>query len=218
MPADRDYTPCSACRLPEWVCVCAYAPRVKTRTPLLLVGHVHDLGRTSNTVRLLNLAIRNATLVCHGVYPAPADPASHLPAGVTPVVLIPCHGAIPLTPEFATSLPSKLVLVVPDGNWRQASRMVRRLPPLASAVKVSLPDRAFSGPALRRNRSGHHMSTYEAVIQALAKLEGEEVAGPLVDFYRRATDRMLHVRGKLKLGEVYGGLDDPRPGNVRPSC
>jgi hypothetical protein len=52
------------------------------------------------------------------------------------------------------------------------------------------------------------MSTYEAVAQAFAVLEGESVAGPLIDFYRRATDRMLLVRGRLRLGEVYGGLDD----------
>jgi hypothetical protein len=53
------------------------------------------------------------------------------------------------------------------------------------------------------------MSTYEAVVQALEMLEGESVAGPLLDFYRRALDRMLLVRGRLKLGDVYGGLSDP---------
>jgi DTW domain-containing protein len=218
MPADRDYTPCTACRLPEWVCVCAYAPRVTTRTPLILVVHVHDLGRTSNTVRLLALAIRDTALVCHGAYPAPADPAPHVPAGATPVVLFPGYGAKPLTSELIAALPSVPALVVPDGNWRQASSMVKRLPLLAGAVKVTLPVRAFAGSALRRNRPGHRMSTYEAVTQALAILEGEEVAGPLLDFYRRATDRRLLVNGKLRLCDVYGGLDGPRSGNVLPSC
>ncbi len=206
MTADRDPTPCPACRLQGWLCVCALAPRVRTRTPLVLVVHVRDLDRTSNTVRLLALAIRNATLARHGEFPAPADPASHVPAGVTPVVLFPGHGAEPLTPELIDSLPSPPALVVPDGSWRQASRMVKRLPLLAGAVKVTLPDRAFAGAALRRNREGHRMSTYEAVAQALGVLEGEAVAGPLLDFYRRATDRMLLVRGKLKLGDVYGGV------------
>jgi len=218
MPADRDYTPCTACRLPEWVCVCAYAPRVTTRAPLVLIVHVHDLGRTSNTVRLLALAIRDATLLCHGAFPAPADPASHMPAGTTPVVLFPGCGAKPLTPELIAALPSPPALVVPDGNWRQASSMVKRLPLLAAAVKVALPVRAFPGPALRRNRPGHRMSTYEAVAQALAVLEGEAIAEPLLEFYRRATDRRLLVSGKIRLGEVYGGLDEPRPENVLPSC
>jgi len=214
MPADRDHSPCPACRLPGWLCVCAHAPRVATRTPLLLVVHVHDLGRTSNTARLLALAVRDATLVCHGVFPAPADPVAHVPAGATPVVLFPGRGARPLTPELVAALPSPPALVVPDGNWRQAGRMVKRLPLLAAAAKVALPARAFAGPALRRNRPGHRMSTYEAVAQALAILEGEEVAGPLLDFYRRATDRMLYARGRLRPGDVYGGLggtEDARP-------
>lgn len=209
MPAERDSIPCPACRLPAWLCVCSYAPCIKTRTPLVLVVHIHDLGRTSNTARLLALAISNAMIVRHGMFPEPADPASHVPAGTTPVVLFPGHGATPLTPELVAALPSPPALVVPDGNWRQASRMVKRLPLLADAVKVSLPDRNFAGSALRRNRPGHRMSTYEAVAQALGILEGELVAGPLLDFYRRTTDRMLMVRGKLRLGDLFGGFDGP---------
>jgi DTW domain-containing protein len=185
---------------------------VTTRTSLVVIAHVRDLGRTSNTVRLLALAVRDATVLCHGASPAPTDPAAHLPPGATPVVLFPGHGARPLTTELVASLPSPPALVVPDGNWRQASRMVKRLPLLAGAVKVALPDRAFAGMAVRRNQEGHHMSTYEAVAQVLGILEGEAVAGPLLDFYRRATDRMLLVRGKLKLGDVYGGLNGPGPG------
>ena len=211
MSADRDPTPCPACRLPGWLCVCAHAPRVATRTSLLLLVHVRDRGRTSNTARLLTLAVRGATLVGHGERTGPPDPAAHLPAGATPIVLFPGRGARPLTPELVAALPSPPALVVPDGNWRQASGMVKRLPLLAAATKVALPAREFAGPALRRNREGHRMSTYEAVTQALAVLEGEAVAGPLFDFYRRATDRLLLVRGKLRLGDVYGGLDGPRP-------
>lgn len=215
MLADRDPTPCPACRLHGWLCVCARAPRIATRTPLLLVVHVHDLGRTSNTVRLLTLAVRNATLLTHGEFPAPADPAAHVPAGATPIVLFPGHGAKPLTPELVASLPSPPALVVPDGNWRQASRMVKRISLLAGAVKVALPTRDFAGGALRRNRPGR-MSTYEAVVQALGILEGEAVAAPLLDFYRRATDRMLLVRGKLRLGDVYGGLDGQPAEDTEP--
>ena len=201
-----DPTPCPACRLPGWLCVCTQAPLLATRTSLLLVVHVNDLGRTSNTVRLLTLAIRDTTILRHGVFPAPADPAPHVPNGATPIVLFPGHGALPLTPAFIDTLPSPPALVVPDGTWRQASRMVKRLPLLANAVKVVLPTRAFIGSALRRNLPGR-MSTYEAVAQALGVLEGEEVAGPLLEFYRRATDRMLFSRGKLRREEVYGGLD-----------
>jgi len=58
------------------------------------------------------------------------------------------------------------------------------------------------------------MSTYEAVAQALVVLEGEPLAGPLLDFYRRATDRMLFARGKLRPGDVYGGLDGPHPEDI----
>lgn len=186
-----------------------HSPQIATRTPLLLVVHVRDAERTSNTVRLLALAVRNATLLYHGAFPAPADPASHLPAGATPLVLFPGHGAQTLTPELVASLPSPPALIAPDGNWRQASRMVKRLPLLDGAMKVALPIRTFAGRSPRRNATEHHMSTFEAVAQALGILEGKEVAEPLLDFYRRAVDRLLLVRGKLRLSDVYGGLDGP---------
>lgn len=216
MAAERDSTPCPVCRLHKWLCLCAQAPRVATRTSLLLVVHVHELGRTSNTSRLLSLAVRDAVLVGHGGREPPADLASYLPRDATPIVLFPGRGARTLTPELIAALPSPPALIVPDGNWKQAGRMVKRLPLLAGALKVALPSRAFEGSALRRNRPGR-MSTYEAVTQALRVLEGETVAGPLLDFYRRATDRMLLVRGKLGAGDVYGGLDDLQPGTVTAS-
>jgi DTW domain-containing protein YfiP len=160
------------------------------------------------------LAIRNATLVCHGVPPAAPDLATHLPTGATPIVLFPGRGARPLTPELIAALPSPPCLIVPDGNWKQAGKMVKRLPLLAATTKVALPVRDFTGNALRRNRPGHRMSTYEAVAQALGVLEGKEVAEVLMEFYRRATDRMLLVRGKLRLGDVYGDLDCPNQEHV----
>jgi DTW domain-containing protein YfiP len=202
----RDPTACPVCRQQRWLCVCGFAPRLAVRTPVVVIAHVSDLPRTSSTVRLLTLAVRGVTVLPHGEFPAPADPAAHLPAGTTPVVLFPGHGARPLTPGLIATLPSPPALVVPDGNWRQASRMVKRLPLLAGAVKVMLPDRAFPGVTLRRNQEGHHMSTYEAVARAVGVLEGEAVSAPLLDFYRRATDRMLMVRGRLRLGDVYGGV------------
>ena len=96
--------------------------------------------------------------------------------------------------------------------------MVKRLPLLTAATKVSLLVRVFAGHALRRNRPGHRMSTFEAVTQALAILEGEAVARPLLEFYRRAVDRMLLVSGQINLGDVYGGLNGPRAGGMLPSC
>jgi hypothetical protein len=55
--------------------------------------------------------------------------------------------------------------------------MVKRLPLLAGAAKVALPSRAFAKSALRRNRPGHPMSTYEAVALATAN-DADSVDSP----------------------------------------
>ncbi|QDU23296.1 hypothetical protein [Urbifossiella limnaea] len=95
--------------------------------------------------------------------------------------------------------------------------MVKRLPLLAVAVEVELPERRLAGRAQRLNSVGYHMSSYEVVAQAIGVLEGEVVAGPLLDFYRRATDRMLMIRGKLRLDDVYEGSTRTLPAQQWPN-
>src|SRR3954470_15465679 len=112
MHTARDATPCPDCRLPGWLCVCAHAPQVATHTPLLLVIHVHERGRTSNTARLLALAVRDAALVGHGGLPAAPDLATYVPSGTNPIVLFPGHGARSLTPELVAGLPTPPALIV----------------------------------------------------------------------------------------------------------
>jgi hypothetical protein len=50
------------------------------------------------------------------------------------------------------------------------------------------------------------MSTCEAIAQALGCLEGDTVEDELLSFFRRAVDRMLMLRGKMRATDVYGGL------------
>ena len=80
---------------------------------------------------------------------------------------------------------------------------------LAGAVKGRFPERTCASAAVRRNRETYHLSTSESVAQALGIVEGDARARALFDFYRRATDRILLVPGKLTLRDVYGGFDRP---------
>lgn len=196
---------CDGCRLPKPLCVCLLAPKIKVQTHVTLVIHAKEWMKSSNTGRFVPLAVEGARIQFHGMQDQRlTDDAIH-PYG-SPVVLFPGCGAKPLTPEVVAALPRPLTLVVPDGNWNQANHMVRRLPTLMKAPIYQLPGPEPGLRRMRRNIFEDRMSTFEAVVQALALFEGPEIEEPLLDFFRTTVDRMLMLRGKIKAQDIFGGL------------
>src|SRR5262249_26017161 len=66
-------------------------------------------------------------------------------------------------------------LVVPDGSWRQARRMLQRVPGLAAMPRISFAaELATSAPAMTRLRTpplAEGLSTIEAIARALGAIE-----------------------------------------------
>jgi DTW domain-containing protein YfiP len=104
-----------------------------------------------------------------------------------------------LSPDDGCGEP--VVLLVPDGNWSQARRIVHRDPDARDAEAVRLPPGAPSRYRLRRSPREGTVSTLEAVARALAVLEGEAIE-----------------RGLARLLEVFVARTERDAGRVRPGC
>lgn len=189
-------------------CVCALAPKLETTARVELIIHTREWRRSSNTGRLVHLALKNSAVRVHGVRDAaPGAAAEGLDADDPgTLVLFPGRRARPLTPEMRAAITGPVTLVVPDGNWTQTSHMMSRLPALTRARVIELPGPAEGQIRMRRNVFADRMSTYEAVAQAMGLIEGPEVEDRMLAFYRHAVDRMLMLRGKMKVSEIYDGL------------
>jgi DTW domain-containing protein YfiP len=86
------------------------------------------------------------------------------------------------------------LLLVPDGIWSQARRMVRRDFAQAGIECVSLaPAQLHSEYDLRR-RSGGQLCTFEAVAHALAAFGAEDVRDALLSRFRVWLERARAVR------------------------
>ena len=115
---------CPGCRLIVAACFCDLIPRVETRTRVVVVLHRLEAGKPSNTGHLALRCLPNSSLVIHGAL----DRAMAAPAWAEhsdPVLLFPHPDARPLA-AFCDN-PRPLTLIVPDGTWRQAQRMRRRV-------------------------------------------------------------------------------------------
>jgi DTW domain-containing protein YfiP len=183
---------CPRCFLPQGaggleLCLCAELPRVDNRTPVLLVRHVNEAWKTSNTARLLALALGRVELVPYGDKARTFEARLPLPAGAA--VLYPDG---PPTPPGA---PPPSLLVVLDGSWSQARRMLQRHPAFQRLPRFSLPPPAPGTFRLRQPPLSEGMSTLEAVAWALHRLEGPQVAEPLLALHALSAERGLRARG-----------------------
>jgi DTW domain-containing protein YfiP len=182
---------CRRCLFLPEVCLCPEIAPIEARTRFVLLRHASERNRPTNTARWAALAL-GCELVDYGAPGEPVDVARVCEPGTW--VLFPGPGAPP------DADPPRRVLVL-DGSWSQARRMLQRvpalreLPRLALAAPPAAPPGAAGLPRLRRPRIDAGMSTIEAIARALAQL-GEPEAGARLDaLHAAALARAWSLRG-----------------------
>jgi DTW domain-containing protein len=187
---------CPGCRMLVVDCLCDLVPRVPTRTRVLIVLHHAETQKPSNTGRLALRCLPNSAAVVRGApdQPTPAPTTDWAEHG-DPVVLFPHPDARPLTESCGG--PRPVTLIVPDGTWRQAQRVRRRVPGLGDVPCAFVARDAPSEYRLRKTPDARRLSTMEAIAEALCLLEGPE--GPaaralLLGIFQVMVERSLRGR------------------------
>ncbi len=190
------------------LCLCGLAPRLELVTRVGLIMHVSERCRTSNTGRLVPLALSNSFLAYRGLRDGPTDTGGMIPEGYRGIVLYPSADSVELDEDLINRIQSPICLIVLDGSWSQAARMARREPSLKGLPRVKLPPGPPSSYRLRVQQNPARVCTFEAVARALGVVEGPEIREALEAFFRIMVERMLWARGKLKASEVAGGVPE----------
>jgi DTW domain-containing protein YfiP len=175
---------CAACLLLHRWCYCAHIPRLQPRTRIVIIRHWKERCRTSNTGRLVQQAIPGTRLIDYGAPGAPFDPASLDLSQAA--LLFPGEHPSPTKPE---------VLVVVDGSWPQARKMVQRIPGLRTLPRIGLQPLSLPPARIRRPPMQGGMATVEAVARALDHLEGPGAGEPLDDIFSHFVDTLQRMRG-----------------------
>ncbi len=192
---------CTRCKLHPNLCVCTAIVTQTTRTKVSLVLPQLETQKPTNTGMLAVHCLGNSDVFhrCNGEpEPEVLDPAYQ------PLLLFPSEGAVCLS-QWADG-PKPLQLIVPDGTWRQASKMRRRVPCLREVPCVLLPPGPPSCYQLRGGQPESRLATMEAVARALGLLEGAAVQTHLEHIFRLKVDRYLWQMGKIHRDAVYGGI------------
>jgi DTW domain-containing protein YfiP len=168
-------------------CVCALVPRLHTRTHLLVILHAAEAKKPTNTGRLAALCTDNSQVLVRGRRDEPLDLG--FLAGQNAVVLCPDETATVVQP-----IASPVTLIVPDGSWRQASKMPRREPMLRDLPRIKLPALVARAPELRRETKENGLATFIAIAHALGVIEDHAIERALLAFYDVVAERIVRAR------------------------
>lgn len=185
---------CPRCCRPPGHCLCALIPQLPSRTRVLILQHPSEVRHALNTARLAALGLTNAELRV-------GERFEDLPAllaqpGYRACLLFPGEEAQPLA-QFATQLDGlPALLVVPDGTWRKARKLLHCNPLLAALPRVTLADGLQSRYRLRKAPMPGALSTIEAVVSALDILEAPAQFDALLKPFEALIDGQIAAMGE----------------------
>ncbi|MFT7580820.1 MAG: DTW domain-containing protein YfiP [Myxococcota bacterium] len=182
----------------EGSCICDRIPSLTCRTRLSLILHRREAKKTTNTGLVAARVLTGSVVHEWGHQDQPLTAADLVAPDSQGLVLTTAEGATVLDADAAAkwrSDPRPITLVVPDGSWRQASKMPRRIPGLDALPWVRLPPGPPSSYQLRDERHVEGLATLEAIARAFGALEGLEVQRALEGVFDTMVSETLRSRG-----------------------
>jgi DTW domain-containing protein YfiP len=166
----------------------------------LVLQHPSEVNHALNTARLAALGLNNAELVVGEIF---EDLSTLLnPPGYKARLLFPADDAAPL--QRYTSSDEALLLVVPDGTWRKARKLLHLNPLLAALPRVTLAEGAVSRYRLRKAPGPGALSTVEAIVQALQVLEAPTSFEPLLKPFEALIEGQIAAMGPAIFEKNHG--------------
>ena len=186
---------CPQCTRPLAQCLCSLIPSMPSRTRVLVIQHPDEAKHALNTARFVALGLQNTQLII-------AETIDNIEQyfqllGYRACGRVPGEQAQELSAYQTDQLP--LLLIVPDGTWRKARKILHCNPSLAALPRVSLPIGLTSRYRLRKAPIKESLATVEAVSYALDILEPKTDFSPLLRPFEALIEGQIQAMG----AEVY---------------
>jgi DTW domain-containing protein len=185
---------CPQCYMRQELCICSAIPKINNQCYLTVLMHQRESYKTTNTARIACMALEQSQILLRGIKDQPLDLSFLSALKSQPLYLTLHETAQDLTPEFLSHYKAPFHLVVPDGNWRQASRMGQREPELKKIPWVKLPVKPRPMARMRKEHHPEGMSTLEAIAHAYGIIESPDIEKQLLELYDIMTERTLSTR------------------------
>lgn len=184
---------CPQCKIQFNSCFCDKVKVLQCSTKLSAIIHQKEKFLPSNTVNLLKRNFPHLETYTRG---APDGESCHFEVSKDhyPLFLFPDENAVALTPEFISRIHRPIQLIIPDGTWRQARKIHRRMPSMQSVQTIKIVGNYKSLYTLRKQKFEYGLSTYEAVAKALEVIESPQLACEMLEQFKIMNDSFQQTR------------------------
>ncbi|HVZ86387.1 MAG TPA: tRNA-uridine aminocarboxypropyltransferase [Polyangia bacterium] len=162
---------CERCRRPQSVCYCEHLVSLETRTRVVLLQHPRESHVPIGTARLAHLCLPGSELHVGVDFSDDSQVRAALEddAGRPAYLLFPGPNAVDLS---VAPPPGPITLVVVDGTWWQARKLLKRNARLRELPQIRFTPPALSNYRIRKEPADHCVATVEALSLVLGALEG----------------------------------------------
>lgn len=157
--------------------------------------HHREERLDTNTAFYLTKLLPNSTIIKRGLK---GEEELDLQLGTPPykdVLLYPTEQALSLD----EIIERPIHLIIPDGSWRQASKVAKREKALEHTPRIKIQGPKQSLFHLRKAPQPYYLCTFEACAYALGELEGPEIKGQMLKIFETVVYHHLKSRGKVSL-------------------
>ncbi|MGG4603669.1 tRNA-uridine aminocarboxypropyltransferase [Paenalcaligenes sp. Me131] len=192
---------CERCTRPVTHCLCAHISVVPNRIRVLVLQHPDEQKHPLNTARLAVLGLEQAELLVGEHFPQLEE---KLAAVGSAFLLFPAKEHSREQPLAAIDKGQSALLVVPDGTWRNARKIIQSNPLLSRLPHLSLPVGEPSSYRVRKATETAAVATIEAIVRTLTVLEPEHDFQPLLTPFNVLVEQQIEAMGAEVYARNYG--------------
>lgn len=192
---------CERCLRPASHCLCAHISPVQNRCKVLVLQHPDEHKHPLNTARLAVLGLERAELWVGEHFPLLEQAIAEVEAAL---LLFPAQEACLQQPLVALEPEASALLIVPDGTWRNARKIIQSNPCLGALAHVSLPVGVPSQYRIRKARETAAVATIEAIVRSLCVLEPDHDFNPVLAPFTVLIEQQIQAMGADVYARNYG--------------
>lgn len=196
---------CQQCTRPVSHCLCSHISVTANRTAVLVLQHPSEQKHPLNTARLAVAGLQQAELQVGEYF---SNLESQIANAGQVYLLFPGEQALsPVDVMQDLTRPAPDLLIVPDGTWRKAGKILRVNPILATLPRLSLAAGAPSAYRVRKAPQPNAVATIEAIVRTLSVLEPEQDFAPVLYPFDVLVAQQIHAMGPETYQRNHKGKD-----------
>lgn len=174
---------CPGCQL-RFQCVCHLVPSIEAELHIALLMHPNEPSRETNTGRWLEKSLASCSRhIWQRTHACPKLIELIQSDRYQAYLLYPADDSQPIVTMADKVEQKQPLLIVLDGTWQEASKMLRKSDWLQALPKLSLQPTTHSRYQLRRNQQPGHLCTLEVGAQVLSELGYQRQSEQLEHFF-----------------------------------